>query len=46
MNEDQANCGIDEINARYNAKMEGYTTNPASRPSECTMSVLRAREEH
>ncbi len=26
MNEVQANGGIDDINARYNTKMEGYTT--------------------
>ena len=26
MNEVQANGGIDGINARYNTKMEGYTT--------------------
>lgn len=26
MNEVQANGGIDNLNARYNTKMEGYTT--------------------
>lgn len=26
MNEVQANGGIDDINVRYNTKMEGYTT--------------------
>ena len=26
MNDAQANVGIDGINARYNTKMEGYTT--------------------
>jgi hypothetical protein len=24
MNEDQSNGGIDDMNARYNTKMEGY----------------------
>ncbi len=37
MNEVQANGGIDDINARYNTKMEGYTTRMPDMKELCEM---------